>query len=143
MRIRALILRPFRNISAIRLNFAADYALIFGPNVRGKSNILEAISYLSIGKSARGAKDSQAVPHGKEFFDIQAICTDERHDHQLRIFYDKKEGKKAFVDANPPTKSFGFTRRIPHRSFLARRCITGFALPCSAKASSRYTYFAV
>ena len=101
MRIRELILRPFRNISAIRLNFAADYALIFGPNGRGKSNILEAISYLSIGKSARGAKDAQAVPHGKDFFDIQAICTDERHDHQLRIFYDKKEGKKAFVDANP------------------------------------------
>tara|TARA_Y100000758_G_scaffold75189_1_gene50315 strand:- start:143 stop:1231 length:1089 start_codon:yes stop_codon:yes gene_type:complete len=101
VRIRELILRPFRNISAIRLNFAADYALIFGPNGRGKSNILEAISYLSIGKSARGAKDAQAVPHGKDFFDIQAICTDERHDHQLRIFYDKKEGKKAFVDANP------------------------------------------
>ena len=101
MRIRELILRPFRNIAAIRLNFAADYALIFGPNGRGKSNILEAISYLSIGKSARGAKDAQAVPHGKDFFDIQAICTDERHDHQLRIFYDKKEGKKAFVDANP------------------------------------------
>ena len=101
MRIRELILRPFRNIAAIRLSFAADYALVFGPNGRGKSNILEAISYLSIGKSGRGAKDPQAVPHGEEFFDIQAICTDERHDHQLRIFYDKKEGKKAFVDANP------------------------------------------
>ena len=101
MRIRELILRPFRNIAAIRLIFAADYALVFGPNGRGKSNILEAISYLSIGKSVRGAKDPQAVPHGEEFFDIQATCSDERHDHQLRIFYDKKEGKKAFVDANP------------------------------------------
>lgn len=101
MRIRELILRPFRNIAAIRLIFAADYALVFGPNGRGKSNILEAISYLSIGKSVRGAKDPQAVPHGEDFFDIQATCSDERHDHQLRIFYDKKEGKKAFVDANP------------------------------------------
>ncbi|HIG52614.1 MAG TPA: DNA replication/repair protein RecF [Candidatus Handelsmanbacteria bacterium] len=101
VRIRELILRPFRNLAAFQLNFAADNALVFGPNGRGKSNILEAISYLSIGKSVRGAKDPQAVPHGEEFFDIQAICTDERHDHQLRIFYGKKEGKKAFVDANP------------------------------------------
>lgn len=100
MRIRDLTLRPFRNFAAIRLSFAADYALIFGPNGRGKSNILEAISYLSIGKSVRGAKDSQAIPHGEEFFDIQAQCTNGRHDQQLRVFYGKKEGKKAFADAN-------------------------------------------
>ena len=100
MRIGELTLRPFRNFAAIRLNFAADYALVFGPNGRGKSNILEAISYLSIGKSVRGAKDTQAVPHDEEFFDIQGQCTDGRHDQQLRVFYGKKEGKKAFADAS-------------------------------------------
>lgn len=101
MRIRELTLRPFRNLAAIRLSFAADRVLVFGPNGRGKSNILEAISYLSIGKSVRGAKDTQAVPHGEEFFDIQAVCTDGRHDRPLRVFYGKKEGKKAFADASP------------------------------------------
>ena len=101
MRIRELTLRPFRNFAAIRLSFAADHVLIFGPNGRGKSNILEAISYLSIGKSVRGAKDQHVVPHGEDFFDIQALCTDGRHDQQLRVFYSKKEGKKAFADANP------------------------------------------
>lgn len=100
MRIRELTLRPFRNFAAIRLSFAADHVLIFGPNGRGKSNILEAISYLSIGKSVRGAKDQHVVPHGEAFFDIRALCTDGRHDQQLRVFYSKKEGKKAFVDAN-------------------------------------------
>ena len=101
MRIRELTLRPFRNFAAIHLGFAADHVLIFGPNGRGKSNILEAISYLSIGKSVRGAKDQHVVPHGEDFFDVRALCTDGRHDQQLRVFYDKKEGKKAFVDATP------------------------------------------
>lgn len=101
MRIRELTLRPFRNFAAIRLSFAADHVLIFGPNGRGKSNILEAISYLSIGKSVRGARDQNVVPHGEDFFDIRALCTDGRHDQQLRVFYSKKEGKKAFTDANP------------------------------------------
>ena len=100
MRIRELTLRPFRNFAAIRLTFAADHVLIFGPNGRGKSNILEAISYLSIGKSVRGAKDQHVVPHGEDFFDIRALCTDGRHDQQLRVFYGKKEGKKAFADAS-------------------------------------------
>lgn len=101
MRIRELTLRPFRNFAAVRLSFAADHVLIFGPNGRGKSNILEAISYLSIGKSVRGAKDRHIVPHGEDFFDIRALCTDGRHDRQLRVFYSKKEGKKAFSDASP------------------------------------------
>ncbi len=99
MRICELTLRPFRNFAAIHLGFAADHVLIFGPNGRGKSNILEAISYLSIGKSVRGAKDQHVVPHGEDFFDIRALCSDGRHDQQVRVFYSKKEGKKAFVDA--------------------------------------------
>ena len=101
MRIRELTLRPFRNFAALHLGFAADHMLIFGPNGRGKSNILEAISYLSIGKSVRGAKDQHVVPHGEDFFDVRALCSDGRHDQQVRVFYSKKEGKKAFVDATP------------------------------------------
>ena len=101
MRIRELTLRPFRNFAAIHLGLAAEHMLIFGPNGRGKSNILEAISYLSIGKSVRGAKDQHVVPHGEDFFDVQALCSDGRHDQQVRVFYSKKEGKKAFVDASP------------------------------------------
>ncbi len=101
MRIRELSLRPFRNFSSIHLQLEADRTLIFGPNGRGKSNILEAISYLSIGKSVRGAKDQQAVPHNGEYFDIRASCEDGRHVQKMRIFFGKKEGKKAFLDENP------------------------------------------
>ncbi len=101
MRIRELTLRPFRNFAAIHLGFAADHILIFGPNGRGKSNILEAISYLSIGKSVRGAKDQHVVPHGEDFFDVRSLCSDGRHDQQVRVFYSKKEGKRAFVDDSP------------------------------------------
>ena len=101
MRIRELTLRPFRNFAAIHLGFAADHVLIFGPNGRGKSNILEAISYLSIGKSVRGAKDQHVVPHGEDFFDIRSLCSDGRHDQPVRVFYSKKEGKKAFIAATP------------------------------------------
>jgi DNA replication and repair protein RecF len=98
VRIRALTLRPFRNFKQIDLPFEEDHVLIFGPNGRGKSNILEAISYLSIGKSVRGAKDNQAVPHGEEYFDIQARCHNGRHEQKLRIFYAKTSGKKAFCE---------------------------------------------
>lgn len=101
MRIRELSLQPFRNFSELRLPFDADRILIGGANGRGKSNILEAISYLSIGKSVRGAQDAQAVPHDGQYFDIRAVCCDGPHSHQLRLFYGKREGKKAFCDGTP------------------------------------------
>jgi len=101
VRIRSLTLRPFRNFKQIDLSFEEDHVLIFGPNGRGKSNILEAISYLSIGKSVRGAKDQQVVPHGEEYFDIQARCHNGRHEQKLRLFYAKTSGKKAFCEETP------------------------------------------
>lgn len=75
--------------------------MIGGINGQGKSNILEAISYLSIGKSVRGAQDAQAVPHDGQYFDIRAVCCDGPHNHQLRLFYGIREGKKIFCDGAP------------------------------------------
>ena len=101
MRIREISLQPFRNFKELRLRFDADRILIGGANGRGKSNILEAISYLSIGKSVRGAQDAQAVPHAGQYFDIRAVCGDGPHHHQLRLFYGNDEGKKIFCDGTP------------------------------------------
>jgi DNA replication and repair protein RecF len=101
VRIRELHLRPYRNFTQIQLHFLADHVLIFGCNGRGKSNILEAISYLSIGKSVRGSQDQEAVPHEGEYFDIQALCEDGRQVKKLRVFYARTGGKKAFVDEAP------------------------------------------
>ncbi|MCC7264081.1 MAG: DNA replication/repair protein RecF [Candidatus Latescibacteria bacterium] len=101
MRIREITLQPFRNFSELRLQFDADRILIGGANGRGKSNILEAISYLSIGKSVRGAQDVQAVPHNGQYFDIRAVCGDGPHHHQLRLYFGNQEGKRIFCDGTP------------------------------------------
>ena len=69
LRIREINLKPFRNFEQKCLSLDADQVLISGANGLGKSNILEAISYLSIGKSVRGSRDHAAIPHGGEFFD--------------------------------------------------------------------------
>ncbi len=101
MRIREITLQPFRNFADIRIACEGNRVLIVGRNGRGKSNILEAISYLSIGKSVRGSKDLEAVPHGGQYFDIRAQCHDGRRPCQLRIFYSHQDGKKAFCDETP------------------------------------------
>lgn len=101
MRLLELWLRPYRNFASIHLCFGTSHTLLFGPNGRGKSNILEAISYLSIGKSVRGAKDVHAVPHSGDHFDIRGLYKSGSQAQKLRVFFGKKEGKKAFLDDNP------------------------------------------
>lgn len=101
MRICEITLQPFRNFAEIRLACEGDRVLIVGRNGRGKSNILEAISYLSIGKSVRGSKDTEVVPYGEQYFDIRAQCHDGKRSCQLRIFYSHQDGKKAFCDGTP------------------------------------------
>ncbi|MBT3343272.1 MAG: DNA replication/repair protein RecF [Gemmatimonadetes bacterium] len=101
MRLRHLSLRPFRNFDCIELDFAEGGAVIVGANGCGKSNILEAICYQSIGKSIRGARDQEAVPHGKGFFDIRGQWQQGEREHPCRVFYGSDEGKRVFLDAAP------------------------------------------
>ena len=101
MRIREITLKPFRNFEDKRLSVDADRVLISGANGLGKSNILEAISYVSIGKSVRGSRDQVAIPHGGEHFDVEARCSDGESEHRLRIYYAKSSGKKSFCDESP------------------------------------------
>ena len=98
MRLCQLTLKPYRNFKQIDLCLSERVTLIVADNGRGKSNILEAISYLSIGKSIRGSRDQEIVPHGEEFFDIKGQWQDADRDRELRLFYGTKDGKRAFVD---------------------------------------------
>ena len=101
MRIRRLQLQPFRNIDSLELDLGVRGALIIGDNGRGKSNILEAISYLSLGKSIRGARDHEAVPHDGTWFDIRGAWEVGEQEHQARVVYSGQDGKRVFMDGAP------------------------------------------
>ncbi len=101
MVLRQLSLRPFRNFAHLDLEFAAGGAVIVGANGRGKSNILEAICYQSIGKSIRGSRDLEAVPHGEGYFDIRGQWQEGDRQRPCRVFYGHDEGKRVFLDNAP------------------------------------------
>lgn len=58
---RELRLRDYRNFVELDLSFPADGVAIIGENGAGKTNLLEAIYYLEIFRSFRGAPDEQLV----------------------------------------------------------------------------------
>lgn len=60
-------LRHFRNIAHLNLIPHPQFNFVFGRNGQGKTNLLEALFYLSQYKSFRGAERAQLIGEGGEF----------------------------------------------------------------------------
>ena len=83
--LRELRLRNFRNFAALDLEIPDAGAAIIGDNGSGKTNLLEAIHYLEIFRSFRGAGDEQLVRFGAEAFHIRGLFRDRGTGRSLEI----------------------------------------------------------
>jgi DNA replication and repair protein RecF len=93
MYIKYLNLINYRNYKELNIEFCNGTNVLVGDNAQGKTNILEALYYTSIGKSHRTNKDKELVRWSEEETYIKAYVAKERLDKkiEIKIF---KEGKK-------------------------------------------------
>ena len=102
MYLSALKLTNFRNFEQAEFSFDKDKTAVSGDNARGKSNLLEAIFFLAIGKSGRGTKDRHVLRWGADYFSIDAVVEREDRSLSIRIAYDSRIGKKkAYLEDHP------------------------------------------
>ena len=76
--LRALAVRDFRNLARVDLEPPDEGMLVIGDNGHGKSNLLEAIYYLQLLRSIRGARDQDLVRFGTDGFHIRAHVRSDR-----------------------------------------------------------------
>lgn len=81
--VQKLQLQQFRSFDAAVFSFGEQQTLIVGNNGKGKTNILEALSLLSTGKSFRGRSLSECVRQGNEVSHIGVSCRVEEEDEVL------------------------------------------------------------
>ena len=63
----------YKNLEQVELDFSPKMNCLFGLNGMGKTNLLDAIYYLSFCKSSTNPIDSQNIRHDQEFFVIQGF----------------------------------------------------------------------
>lgn len=68
--LQRIIISDFRNIKLAELDFVPSVNCICGDNGQGKTNLLDAIYYLSMTKSAFASSDQYCVRHGCQAFSI-------------------------------------------------------------------------
>ena len=68
--LKKIVIQDFRNIAFQELSFSPNVNCISGGNGEGKTNLLDAIWYLSMTKSAFAASDRFSVRHGASSFAV-------------------------------------------------------------------------
>ena len=84
MNLTELRLRDFRNYEELEISFEPGVNLIVGNNAQGKTNLLEAISYLGSGKSFRAMKTAEMIRFGGDFADIEGKVHAQEREQSIR-----------------------------------------------------------
>ena len=73
MILRHITILNYKNIREAELDFSSGINCFVGSNGEGKTNILDAIYFLSFTRSATCAIDSLNIRHGEEYFMLQGL----------------------------------------------------------------------
>ena len=96
--INKLSLVQFKNYPEVSLEFSPRINCFVGDNGVGKTNLLDAIHYLSLTKSFFNNIDQQNIRHGHDVFVIQGEFT--KGDHTEKIFCSVRSGRKKICKRN-------------------------------------------
>ena len=89
-----LSLINFKNIAEEQLSLSRGINCFVGDNGAGKTNILDAIHYLSMARSMHTSTDTQSVRHGEDGFIIDGrFERDDERPEQIVCAYTRRSGK--------------------------------------------------
>ncbi len=93
-----LRLENFRNYEALELELENGLNFFHGPNGSGKTSLLEAVSYLAVARSLRGANDAEVARWGAPGFGVGGRVEMEGGARNVVVRYTRGGGKEAAVD---------------------------------------------
>ena len=103
MLVKTLTLKNFRNHDYLTFDFSKGLNLITGSNAAGKTNIVEAIYYLSLARSFRGVEDDGLKQKGKDKSEIFATVLEGNLTRKIQIIL-TDEGRQVLINGKPISK---------------------------------------
>ena len=106
MKVRSIELKDYRNYPVARFEFRDGVNIIQGANAQGKTNLLEAIYYCSIGKSLRVSREKEVIRFGCDKAKILLQLERKYKKTQIMLLFSRTEKKTIKLD-NIPIKRIG------------------------------------
>ena len=104
MYVKKVFLQNFRNYTTQSVELGSALNVFSGRNAVGKTNFLEAIYTLGIGKSPRTVKEREMVRFGANGALAKAEVSKKYTNHMIEIYIDKKYKKRVAIDKLPLKK---------------------------------------
>lgn len=117
MFIKSVELKNYRNYEDLSLEFSSDKILLIGKNAQGKTNLLEALYYLSCLNSSRAKTDSELILWNKDFAKLKAVVEKQDIERELEITINPPKRKELKVNGIKKTKSADFCTNLSVVSF--------------------------
>lgn len=111
MKIQNLNLKNFRNYNKLDISFNDKLNIIIGNNAQGKTNILEAIYYLSITKPISINNDKSIIMRDKDGTSISTVVVDKDSSNKLTVNV-TNNGKKLLINSNEIKKHSDFIGKL-------------------------------
>ncbi len=102
MHLQTLSLKNFRSYKNQTLDFDQGFNFIFGRNAQGKTNLLEAIHFISYLKSFRTSTREDLIFNGEDQSLIEAKCYRDEVTDDIRIVLDINS-RQVFLNGKKPT----------------------------------------
>lgn len=99
MFLRTLQVKNFKNYTEDEIQFCEHINCLVGLNGSGKTNILDAIHYLSLTKSNFNSVDGQNMRHGQDYFVVNGEISIGEKYHKIHCSLKRGEKKLFTVDA--------------------------------------------
>lgn len=98
MKLRRIALDGFRNYTDFTANFSPGVNVIWGENAQGKTNLLEAIGFLSGARSHRARGDKELLSFHRDQGTITAEVTSRGRDFLLEVQLFRGARRRLFVN---------------------------------------------
>ncbi|MBC6425204.1 MAG: DNA replication and repair protein RecF [Ekhidna sp.] len=109
MIIKSLLLTYFKNHRNASFRFGNRINCIFGKNGKGKTNLLDAVYYLSFTKSGVGSQDRLAVTHNAPAFTIYG----KYENHTIAVQFERGKTKSFKIDGKEPDRLSDVIGKVP------------------------------
>ena len=113
MYLEKIELKNFKNYKSGNVNFSKKINFITGKNGSGKTNLLDAIYYLSFTKSAFNRIDENNINNNSDFFTIKGTYKIDKKSISIDCRYKKNEKKIILFNHSPYEKISFHLGKIP------------------------------